>query len=184
MTDAAPPGCAKRSKRLYILWAIALTLLLVAGLFCWKAAVPHLEMKRTEAVVAELNPFKGEGRSLVYTYRTRAETAIEKLGGEAAAAALLDRYLREPRENTISRVTALMILAHCGEPALPVLQRALRDEDDHCRRVAAASLGIMGPEAREAVPALKAMQQDRDQLVRQAATEALEKIEQVREGAQ
>jgi HEAT repeat protein len=62
---------------------------------------------------------------------------------------------------------------------LPVLLEALQDESIHrgsARRYAAEALGGMGVAARDAVPLLQAMLNDRQSGLPQAAAEALEKI--------
>src|SRR5262249_37917653 len=61
-----------------------------------------------------------------------------------------------------------------GPKALPVLMEALRDENLAVRREAILALGSLGPEAEEAVPALRKLQQD--PRLRDEATAALKKI--------
>jgi HEAT repeat protein len=51
----------------------------------------------------------------------------------------------------------------------------LEDSNDIVRAATARSLGDVGPAAKGAVPALRAMPEDRDERVREAARAALEK---------
>lgn len=64
-----------------------------------------------------------------------------------------------------------------GASALPELIEHLKDDDDTVRRIAAWALGEMGPAARDAVPALIAVLEDKDSGgARGCAAEALCKI--------
>lgn len=51
-------------------------------------------------------------------------------------------------------------LAHIGRPALQLLQAALTSEDQDLRQAAIVTLALMGPPARDALPALRALQSD------------------------
>jgi HEAT repeat protein len=61
---------------------------------------------------------------------------------------------------------------------LAVLQDTLKSPDPWARRHAAHRLGSLGPRAREAVPALSALLEDKDEGVRTAAAGALKSIQQ------
>ena len=61
--------------------------------------------------------------------------------------------------------------------AIEVLTQALASEDRLCQREAAFRLSLCGPEAAAAVPALKAVLGDTDELVSKPAAEALKKIQ-------
>jgi hypothetical protein len=52
---------------------------------------------------------------------------------------------------------AKIALTHVGKPAVPLLVRALDDPNFYIAEGAAITLGMMGPRAKEAVPALKDM---------------------------
>ena len=61
---------------------------------------------------------------------------------------------------------------------MPALSAAFAQDPDRQVRVnAARALGLMGPVARDAVPALRAGLRDPDERVRDAAAEALQIIE-------
>jgi HEAT repeat protein len=61
---------------------------------------------------------------------------------------------------------------------LPSLIKALGDEEEsYVREVAARLLGEIGPDAESAVPALEKATKDESDEVREAATEALKRIQ-------
>ena len=60
--------------------------------------------------------------------------------------------------------------------ALPVLIKALENEKAFVRSEAASTLGLIGPPAKEALPALKKAASDSDETVAKAAAEAIDKI--------
>jgi HEAT repeat protein len=64
-----------------------------------------------------------------------------------------------------------------GEPSPAQLIAALKAEDAETRAVAARSLGILGPKADSAIPALKEALEDPDARVRSEAAAALEMVE-------
>jgi len=62
--------------------------------------------------------------------------------------------------------------------AIPVLTETLGDQHWHARWSAASALGKIGPAAKDALAELKKLaEQDQDQRVREAATEAIEKMQ-------
>lgn len=73
------------------------------------------------------------------------------------------------------RMRAVEALGYFGPRAVPALIQALKDDTAKVRREAAAALGKIGPAAKDAVPALRALRHPI--IVRQAAREALKKIE-------
>jgi hypothetical protein len=68
--------------------------------------------------------------------------------------------------------------------AILALSQALSSADSLCREEAAKALIHCGPEAAAAVPALKAVLADPDELVSKPATEALKRIQGDRNEAQ
>jgi hypothetical protein len=72
----------KRSRKVYVLWAIALTLLLALGVFCWTVVVPFFEIRAAVVRCAK-------DRDVV-------KTEVENLGGPERAAAKTTSYLRWP----------------------------------------------------------------------------------------
>jgi HEAT repeat protein len=73
-------------------------------------------------------------------------------------------------------IHALKERADQANVVVPALMEVLKDSDTFVRRDAAAALGEFGPDAKSAVPALLALQNDKEP-VRRAAADALEKID-------
>ena len=61
-----------------------------------------------------------------------------------------------------------------------LVMKSLRDDDPSVRQWGARLLGEMGPEAKEAAGALKALLDDKDEDVRKTAAAALERAEESR----
>lgn len=104
---------------------------------------------------------------------------------EAWCPALLDGLSRlwgqwvlvEALANYSTSSAAYDMLAEMKGRAVPILIQALENQDRGVRWGAAWVLGEIGPEAKEAVPALsKALVEDEDAMVRQQAAEALRDI--------
>jgi hypothetical protein len=109
-------------------------------------------------------------------------------GGTQAAIPVLIRALQDKQNKTnleeflftIQEMSALALgRASAGSPlGVPALVAALKGADtDSMRRTAARALGSVGAEAQAAVPLLRAMLNDEDVAAREAAEEALQKIE-------
>ncbi len=62
--------------------------------------------------------------------------------------------------------------------AVPLLIKALNNDQAFVRVEAASTLGIIGPQAKEAIESLEKLADDPDPDVREAAAEAIEKIRQ------
>ena len=78
------------------------------------------------------------------------------------------------------RLIAVRLLAQRtgeAERIVPALTEALKDKADDVRLSAAIGLGYFGEQARDAVPALQAAQQDHDARIREAAGVALSRID-------
>ena len=63
-----------------------------------------------------------------------------------------------------------------AEDVVPALIAALKYDNWQVREYAATALGQLGPEAKEAVPTLRALK-NKDTMVEDAANEALKKIQ-------
>jgi HEAT repeat protein len=100
-----------------------------------------------------------------------AETAITRLQEDARRQSeqLLadERLMREVAEETLVRI---------GEPAIPALLEALKDESPAVRRWAALVLADLGPAAPGAVGPLMDALADGDESVRLAAAQALRAV--------
>jgi len=116
--------------------------------------------------------------------RSSATYAIGQLGGAAKEAIpLLERNLTSHDE--FLQFVSAWALVHVdpkqkglAERCLAPLLTGLKSHDPRARSEAAEALGLLGPSARPAVPALKELAQDKDQddSVREAVAAALKKI--------
>jgi len=117
VTDEAPAG-KPRSRKLYVLWAIALTLLLALGLFSWLVVVPVWQVRSGLKNVGwyasgPVDSIPG-GRELV-----------SELGGPRAATSKLMLYLRMPDFVAPGKALAIDVLRVVGPDAaeaIPVLE--------------------------------------------------------------
>jgi HEAT repeat protein len=129
---------SRRSRKLYILWAIALTLLISTALFCWLVVVP---VRRMDAAL-ERCVIKHKVGMAEFTIvdDQRLDREITALGGKPVAACWAARYLRMPKRFASRRWEAVRMLARCGSPAVPALQSVLEDENPELRQAAAEAL--------------------------------------------
>jgi hypothetical protein len=89
--------------------------------------------------------------------------------------------LKAPQER--ERIIAVRLLPQRkGDAAkiVPALIESLKDKQGDIRWSAAIGLGSFGEQARDAIPALRAAQRDRDARVREAARTALSRIDPAR----
>jgi len=127
-----------------------------------------------------------------YDYKGLYDMTLRRLGGPERACGRLVFYLRQSSRFAPEKEAALAMLALCaremtrhetpGEVRLPAgkiipeIEGTLGSKDAGVREMSAKALGWIGPEARDAVPALEKLLKDSDEDVRQAAAEALKKI--------
>jgi hypothetical protein len=123
-----------RSRRIYVLWGVALTLLLALGLLCW-LVVPFMRVR--SKLDDEKNYSKG-----------RLTLGIEAFGGPDEALSGLSIYYRMPRALAPRKYSAVDLLTDCGPRAVPVLRQALRDSNAHVRH--RAICGLLKHDASEA----------------------------------
>jgi HEAT repeat protein len=86
--------------------------------------------------------------------------------------------LKSPEER--DRIVAVRLLPERkgdADRVVPALTEALKDKADDVRLSAAIGLGYFAEQARDAVPALQAAQQDHDARIREAARVALSRID-------
>lgn len=111
-----------------------------------------------------------------------AAYALGRIGPEAEAAkpALLQAARSDDDTLALLSAWALAQIApectECAEQTVPVLIAGLEHPNAEHRREAAAALGLLGPLAQPAIPALKEAARDADEGVRAAATAALEAV--------
>ena len=121
MTTPAP-AC---SRRMYVLWGVALGVLLLVGLFSWLVAAPVLRIRGiVEKYPEPVRMPPGRGRWSSETRKREMEEnlrwsaeGIIALGGPSKAAARLDLYLRLPQSLAPGKPRAVKLLARCGRDA-------------------------------------------------------------------
>ncbi len=112
MTDAPPTEKKPRSKRIYVMWGVALALLLTAGILCWAMVVPFLQAR--QAVL--------EGGKSAQAHREK----IAALGGPDRARAKLSLYLRLAPDSSVN-TEAIHMLGMCGPRSVSPLLRVIKD---------------------------------------------------------
>jgi HEAT repeats len=148
---AKPEG---RSRKIYILWAIALILLLSTGLLCWLVVVPFIQVRKIVERVART--------------KTGEYEEVKRMG-PVVAARRLGLYFRMPESIAPEKLAALRMLSHCGQAGAPAIIEALDDEDREIRQAAAEQL----PWSEVSAPALIRTLRDPDRLVRSCAATTL-----------
>ena len=187
--EPSTPDSRAHRRRRRIALAVLAAITAAFWLACLLVAFPALELR---GVVQrfhedgqswyEAHFYEPPGKKEVWKDR-RARAAIEELGGPARAARRLGAYLRLPRWFAAHRHHAADVLGGCGAAGVGKLVRALADDDARVRAWAIRSLGKIGPDAREAVPALEALGKDASPGARAEIEEALAKIRGEKEGA-
>lgn len=113
--------------------------------------------------------------------RREAALALAEFGPSAKASLPpLHKLLsdRDPRvRNAVSWASARITASTASRGTVVALMVTLRDRDPRAREDAARLLGNLGPDAREAIDALRDARQDDVESVRAAAAEALGKIQ-------
>ena len=187
------PTNTARGRRLYVLWAAALALLLALGLVCWLVVVPYLQVR------SELQRLR--------TDDTGAYDVLERLGGPREAARKLELYLKMPSSLSEDSECALFLLVRCckepraadalisaalhrdpdkrapatlalvnlGEKGLPTLLNALNDPNFKVRLEALDALRLLagGKTVRVPVHPLLKVLEDPDPTVRWEALNAV-----------
>jgi HEAT repeat protein len=164
-----PPQASKRPRKLYILWAIALALLLTASLFCWLVVVPVWQLRagvwRCYVSV--------EGYPHIYAEDIAANT-VAQLGGGRRAVSTIRWYVLFPDRFAPHPEHAVLMLGFCGEAAVPALLHYLESDDEQTRAFAAAALGRIGDPS--AVERLTRLLQDEVWFIRRSGVVALGNI--------
>jgi hypothetical protein len=136
----------RRSRKVYVLWGIALTLLVSTAIFCWLVVVPVWQVRTiVRASLPKTKLGKGE-------WKAAALAARERLGGCPAACKKLSAYLSLPEGIAPRREFAAFALGFCGKRAGRQLLTCLRDADTDVRVNAAGSLARLGESGSGAVP--------------------------------
>jgi HEAT repeat protein len=103
-----------------------------------------------------------------------AARALGKMGGRAVGP-LLEALAKEAETDEV-RVRLVGALGRIGKPAVQDLAKILSAPEAKVRQAAAMALGRIGPDARDALPALESAAGDKDKLVSTFAKIAIEKI--------
>ncbi len=133
MTAPAPsPAPVKRSKRLYVYWGVALTLLLALGLLCWLVVLPvtrtHRALDWEVSSDFGITPYWNTGeesKRCEEANRKAARRCIRILGGPERAATMVYRYVTWPHPYELRGEQASWVLAECGEHAIPIILRGV-----------------------------------------------------------
>ena len=161
-----------------------------------KVAVPLLvDLLRTEnSVVAAraLSQYKAEAAPALpelvallqdtsqdVEARWNAARTIGKIGPEANSAVPVLIEMTRDKEPTIREHSAEAIGdigSVVGQEAIKALVATLSDPVPRVRRDAVRSLGYIGPKARETLPAIQKLSEDPEEIVRQAAKNAIQAI--------
>ncbi len=166
-----------RSRRMYIMWGVALALLVAAGLFSWLVVVPVLQVRSaaqdliSRRGLPDLQGFYAPHLDLSRP-RKMAHEAVGRLGGPDEARDKLSLYLRLPPDwdLVVGRAAAVWMLTACGEEAAPILVREL---DGTSWWYAAMALAEMG---KPALPQIIGALEDPDWAVRVAACHSLRQM--------
>ncbi len=103
-----------------------------------------------------VNAVKNADRGAVH------QEALRRLfGGKRQALSSLRAYTIAPDWLAPRRAHAYLMMQFCGPEAVPVLTKALNDEDEDVRLSAVYALGEMGGEAKDALPQLRALEGDK-----------------------
>jgi HEAT repeat protein len=105
-----------------------------------------------------------------------AIAALPKFGAEGQAA-LLDLLKRDDSAVRFACLQAVAAQKELPSAVVPGAIGALTDKNEKVRALAAYVLGKLGPEAKEALPALAKAREDSDERVRELAAKAVKQIE-------
>ena len=168
-TPPASPSADKRSKRVYVYWGVALGLLLLLGLFCWRV-LPVLKVRA--AVLRCAADMESETGDQYNQSSEAIPQEIDRLGGPDPASRQLSHYLELPGWPATKRHIATVMLGNCGKSAIPSLVELLKDDDWRVRFAAVHALKSMRPFLRQVEPALVSAMADPRREVRGAAVAA------------
>jgi len=146
VTPDQPQG-KKRSRKIYVLWGVGLTLLLTAAAFCWAVVVPVWQVHRAadwDLIVASTPNSAGRCR---ITNFYLALNAARRLGSAEHAGRAMNLYLRVP-ESLASRKDRVKLMLAANEPEtekrmFTALVTRLESEDAYTRTCALQSLAEM-----------------------------------------
>jgi HEAT repeat protein len=146
--------------------SVAIQLLLQANMSLWAAARPLAKMAQADDPVSRQQAIEALGvlRALTPVPFRALTNALNDPVPEVRLAAV----------KALRNYTTFTIYARRAAESLP---RCLHDNSAKVREEAARTLGYMGPTAETATPELNALLEDREEAVRNAAREALGRIQ-------
>jgi HEAT repeats len=174
-SPGGPPVETKRSRRVYVYWGIALTLLATVGLVCWLVVVPVWRVRKVVQLYAPPPAYDKTGTFLEeigVNWGGRGSLELQPM----PASTDIEAYLRMPRVVAADKERAVCMLYECGESGVPVLVRTLESPEVRLRMAGVWTLRKLGSRAREAVPALIRALQDEHYTVRWLSAQALGRI--------
>jgi len=156
----------RRGRRIYVLWAIALALLLTLGAFCWAVVVPVWRAHRIRQLTASVVEERAGNKIF-------EQQALDQLGSQDEAISRLEEYVRETSSR--HRHVAAALLGACGKSAEPVLLVLLGDIDANVRCSALNGLARLEP-APGSAKAISLLLTDADPRVRGNAAATLARV--------
>jgi HEAT repeat protein len=159
----------RRSKTVYVLWGIALALLVVTGVLCWTVVVPVWQVSRVLGTVTLLEIPLADPNGVRFGTSVKwdpTEPTIEILGEKVDAIQKFRVYISLPICVAPKRREAVWRLAACGPKAHPILLNYFNHSDSSVRSLAASRALDIGPKAFG--PLVKLLQ-DQDNNVRRVA---------------
>jgi hypothetical protein len=127
-----------RSHRIYVLWGVALFLLLALGTFCWLVVVPVWQVRSQLAALAQWDSF-AKGRDSG-AYGAALDDTVKKLGGPGVTSRRITMYLKYPRWIAPYREEAFHVLMECGNQREDGLREVMEHGYPEERRAAAEAL--------------------------------------------
>jgi HEAT repeat protein len=188
-SQAAPAAEAKRSRRLYICWGMALTLLVSLSLFCWLVVVPVVTLRQEVRKALGPPPISFDFEE--WSNSHKPESRIGVLGGAEDASLKLGSFLRLPRwavgkdEDEVDamdridpyyRHRAVRLLTHCGSDGVEELAALLTTTDREVRLAALTGLALLGGEHERARHAIERALDHEDEKVRALAADILKSV--------
>jgi hypothetical protein len=117
----------RRSRKLYVLWAIALSLLLAFGLFCWLVLVPAYKA-RSRLNSMQYCTWKSDKIEDAFYSRT-GPSFVAEVGGPRRCVMALSLYISLPDRFAPRKHEAVRYAAFCGPSGASLLE-SLRERDD------------------------------------------------------
>jgi HEAT repeat protein len=125
MSESAEQASKPRTWRPIVLWSAGILLALGLAWFVGRVAAPVWQVHRVMAA--------HDAAQMPNSPSMVGCSAVERLGGQAAAARKIDLYLRMPDFVASHKRSALEWLFGCGPAGLPPVRRMLNSPDDELR---------------------------------------------------